>query len=432
MQYSRHTLKNGLRVITVPMENSLSVTVMILLGVGSRYERAEVNGITHFLEHMLFKGTKKRPSAFLLSDVIDSIGGEWNAATGKESTVYYIKAGAKNINMVFDILCDMVANSLLDTREIEREKGVIVQEISMYEDTPARRVTEIFETLLYPNSSLGWDIAGTPEIVRKITKADFEELYNDFYYPENMVVVITGGVNSRQSLKLTQRYLGHLVPRNASKLKNSKKESNESVNEKFVQTEPQVLLKTKKTDQAHLTLGFRGHARGLADRWTEEVLAAILGGGMSSRLFVAVRERRGLAYYVRSDVEHYQDNGYLAVYAGVAPRKIVQAIKVTLSEIGKLKRTKISNKELNKGKEFVKGHLALSLEDTRNVAGFLGAFEILEGSAVSPEEVVKNIDRVTSADIQRVAREFFVPEKLNLAVIGPYKSGEKFKKMLRL
>lgn len=422
MQYTKHTLKNGLRVITVPMPNVSSATVMILVGVGSRYEEERANGITHFLEHMLFKGTKKRPSAHLLADVIDSIGGEWNAATGKESTVYYIKAGAASLEKVFDILCDMVANPLLDEREIEREKNVITAEISMYEDTPSRRVGDIFETLLYPSSSLGWDIAGTPETVRGIKRHDFDNLYSRFYYPRNMVVVVSGGTNEKEAVKLTNKYLGKLKNKKAEKQKN---------NEVFVQNEPQILLKTKKTNQAHIALGFRGNPRGHGDRWAEEVLSAVLGGGMSSRLFVSVRERRGLAYYIRSDVEHYHDNGYFEVNAGISPKKIIQAIKVILLEISKLK-TQISAQELEKGKEFVKGHLALSLEDTRNVAGFLGAFEILEQNVISPEEVASSIDKVTNADVARVAKEFFVPSRLNLAVIGPYKDSEKFKKVLHL
>lgn len=425
MNYTKHTLKNGLRVITVPMPSVASATVMILVGVGSRYEVQRTNGVTHFLEHMLFKGTKKRPSAHLLADVIDSVGGEWNAATGKESTVYYIKAAAANLEKVFDILCDMVASPLLEPREIEREKGVIVQEISMYEDTPSRRVGEIFETLLYPNSSLGWDIAGTPQTVKGITRADFHDLYQKFYHPENMVVVVSGGVSEKEALRLTKSYLGNLKAGAGAGDGASRTE------EVFVQTQPQILVRTKKTDQSHIVLGFRGNKRGHPNRWAEEVLASILGGGMSSRLFVAVRERRGLAYYVRADVEHYHDNGYFEVNAGISPRKIVQALRVILSEISKLK-TQISAQELAKGKEFVKGHLALSLEDTRNVAGFLGAFEILEGEVISPEEVTKSIDSVTAQDLARVAQEFFVPERLNLAVIGPYKDSEKFKKVLKL
>ncbi len=427
MDYQRHTLKNGLRVITVPMANVASATVMILVGVGSRYEKKEANGVTHFLEHMLFKGTKKRPSAHILSEIIDSIGGEWNAATGKESTVYYIKAASSHLDQIFDILCDMLTSPLLDKKEIEREKGVIMQEISMYEDTPNRRVGEIFEMLLYPNSSLGWDIAGTPATVKAIARADFDDLYARFYHPENMVVVISGGIHDRNALELVNKYLGKLRKVPDLKAKSAKRKS---VDETFIQTEPQVLLQTKKTDQAHITLGFRGHARGHPDRWAEEVLASVLGGGMSSRLFVQVRERRGLAYYVRADLEHYQDNGYFGIYAGISPRKMTQAIRVILEECAKMAKTRLGESELKKGKEFVKGHLALSLEDTRNVAGFLGGFEILEKNAINPTDVAKNIDRVTAADVQRVAKEFFVQEKLNLAVIGPYRNAERFKKML--
>lgn len=423
MEYKKHILHNGLRLITISMPAVSSATIMILVGAGSRYEEKRLNGITHFLEHMLFKGTKKRPKAKLLAEIIDSIGGEWNASTGKESTAYYIKAQASQLDQAFDILADLVTQPLLDPREIEREKGVVSAEIAMYEDTPTRRVSEIFETLLFPGSSLGWDISGEPQTIMGIKREDFESLYQKFYVPQNMVVVVAGAVDDKNAFALAQKYLGDNRGENTS----------QKTKESFLQQEPQVLLREKKTEQAHLVLGFRGNPRGHKDRWSEEILSAIQGGGMSSRLWIAVRERRGLAYYVRDEVEHYQDNGYLAISAGINPKKIDQAIKVILEEIDSLKRGKsFDKKELQKGKEFVKGHLSLMLEDTRNVAGFFGSFELLEDQIISPDKVREEIDRVTSDDVLRVAGEFFVPERLNLAVIGPYKDSEKFKKMLEL
>lgn len=429
MDYQKITLKNGLRLITVPMPQVKSATLMIIVRAGSRYEEERINGITHFLEHMLFKGTKRRPTAKQLSEVIDEIGGEWNGATGKETCSYYIKSASHNLTRAYDILCDMMTNSLLDPREIEREKGVIKSEIAMYEDMPARRVGEIFETLMYPSSSLGWDIAGNPVTVDRVKREDFAKLYGEFYRPENMVVVVTGGIAQKEVEELTQKYLGNLKfqASNPKQIENLKFKI-----KNFLQDEPRVLLQEKKTDQAHVVLGVRGNPRGHKDRWTEEVLATILGGGMSSRLWISVRERRGLAYYVRADIEHYEDNGYFAVAAGIDPGKIDQAIKVILQELKRITTGKIPARELKKAKEYIKGHLYLGLEDTRSVAGFLGTFELLENRIVTPEEVAAAIDGVSGEDIVRVAGEFFTPERLNLAIIGPYSDGEKFKKLLEL
>lgn len=379
--------------------------------------------MTHFLEHMLFKGTKKRPTAKKLAEIIDSIGGEWNAATGKESTAYYIKASVSNLKRAFEILSDMVINPLLSEREIEKEKNVIISEIAMYEDTPTRRVAEIFEELLYPDCALGWDIAGIPESVMNIKKSDFLTLRKQFYTPHNMVITVAGGIKEKDVTKLAERYLGSL---------NSGEARKTAQRERFLQKEPRALVRYKDTDQAHSVIGVRGNPRGHPDRWAEEILSSILGGGMSSRLWIAVRERRGLAYYVRSEIEHYQDNGYFAIYSGVDPKHAYKAIQVILSEIHSFKAGKgFTDRELKKGKEYVKGHLDLSLEDTRSVAGFMGSFELLEDRIFTPEEIKEKIDAVTQKDVVRVANEFFVPERLNLAVIGPYKDGGKFEKVLQ-
>lgn len=434
MDFSKTTLPNGLRLITVPMPNVRSATLMILVNAGSRYEEERVNGITHFLEHMLFKGTKKRPTAKMLSEVIDEIGGEWNGSTGKETCAYYIKSATHNLPKAYDILCDMLTGSMLDSKEIEREKGVIKSEIAMYEDMPARRVGEIFEELLYPDASLGWDIAGTPQTVDRVRREDFSKLYKEVYVPENMVVVVTGGVNEGQVKGLTEKYLGGLRDgvNDREHVLEDAEEMGHRERQVFIQDEPRVMLREKKTDQAHMVLGVRGNPRGHKDRWTEEVLATILGGGMSSRLWIAVRERRGLAYYVRADVEHYEDNGYFAVSAGVDPGKIDQAIKLILSELKRITKGKLGRRELKKAKEYIKGHMFLGLEDTRAVAAYLGTIELLEDKIITPDEMAQAIDNVTSEDVVRAAKGFFLPEHLNLAIIGPYDDPERFKKLLRI
>lgn len=422
MDYNKIVLKNGLRVITVSMPQVESVTSMILVGAGSRYESKKTNGISHFLEHMVFKGTQKRPSALAISSVIDGIGADFNAATGKEETLFFIKSAQKHLSLSLDILTDIVLHSKISAEETEREKGVIIEEINMYEDTPMRRVNEYFEKLLYPDSSLGWDIAGDKETIKGIKRKDFLEYHHRLYFPENMVVIVAGGFKERQAQSLVEDYFIDLK----SKIKKPVSAR------QFTQTKPEVFLKTKKTDQTHLVLGVRGNPLGHKDRYIEAILATILGGGMSSRLFIQVRERRGLAYYIRTEVEHYLDNGYLATAAGVDTKRAKKAIEVILEEYQKMsKLSQISQKELNKAKEFVKGRLILDLEDSRNVASLYGTQELLEGEIRTPKEMMAQIDKVTKEDVTRVAGEFFANQRLNLAIVGPFKEKDGFEKILK-
>lgn len=423
MDYEKLNLTNSLRVVTIPMPQVESVTAMILVGAGSRYEIKALNGISHFLEHMTFKGTKKRPSAWAISSPLDGLGADFNAATSKEETFFYVKVAKQHLAVAMDVLTDIVLNLRLDPQEIEREKGVIVEEINMYEDTPMRRVAELFETLLYPNSSLGWDITGEKETVKAITRKDFIDYRSQLYHPENMILVVAGGFVQSQVEKLAQRFLGSFDSRGIKPL----------AKDKFEQQKPALLVKHKKTDQTHLVIGVRGNPLAHKDRYVESVLATILGGGMSSRLFIQVRERRGLAYYVRTEVEHYLDNGYLATAAGVDTKRAEEAIAVILEEYCKMaKNSSVSAEELNKAKECVKGRFILELEDSRNVAGLYGTQELLEGKLRTPKKILEAIDRVRVEDVIRVAREFFSNRRLNLAIIGPFPDGGKFEKILKL
>ena len=422
MEYQKTTLKNNLRLLTIPVPRAKSVTAMVMVGTGSRYETKQTNGISHFLEHMAFKGTEKRPSAFAISSLIDGIGGDFNAATGKEMILYYVKAASKHLPLALDVLSDILLRAKLDPVEIEKEKGVIIEEINLYEDMPSRRVGELFEGLLYRKSPLGWDIAGEKETIQKIQRQDFVQYLERFYHPQNMLVVIAGGSTKERSLALTEEVFGGLT----------KTGEKPQPKEKFTQSSPQFLLKTKKTDQAHLVLGVRGNPLGHKDRFVEAVLATILGGGMSSRLFIQVRERRGLAYYVRTSTEHYLDNGYLATVAGVNLKKAAEAVKVILEEYQKTARAEgISRKELTKAKEFIKGKLVLDLEDSRNLAGFYGTQELLEGRIENVSQTIEAVDKVTAEEIARVAKEFFTNKRLNLAIIGPYREKQVFEKVLK-
>lgn len=425
MEPLKSYISNGIRLIVASMPSLESATVTVWVGTGSRYEESRLSGLSHFLEHMVFKGSRKRPSAKAISEAVDSIGGEFNASTSKEWTNCYIKARVANFETVFDVLSDMVIHPLLKKADIEREKGVIVEEIGMYEDTPLYRISDVFERIIFDGSSLQRDILGTKDTVTSIRRSDFEDYRAKFYYPENIVVTVSGGVNEAEIKKLTEKYFGKLDSAKLGKLQP----------DKFInkQVRPQVILHSKKKDQAHLVLGFLGNPKGHPDRFAESLLAAILGGGMSSRLFLSVREKRGLAYAIKTSTDHYKDTGYLATYAGVDVKRIDEAIKVMLNEHYKLitnHKSLITTSELSKAKEFIKGHLALSLEDTREVNQFFGVEELALGKVLTPEEVFRKIDRVEVKDVIRVARDFFKPERLNLAIIGPYKDQKRFEKLL--
>lgn len=420
--FEKITLANGLRIILAPLPAFRSVTAIILCGAGSRYEKKETNGVSHFLEHMFFKGTEKRPEASDISHALDAIGADYNAFTGKETTGYHIKAASEHLPFLLELLSDMLWNSKFDEAEIEKERGVIIEEINLYEDTPMRRVAEIYEQLLWPNQPLGWDIGGEKDIIRKLQRNDFLDYINARYVPNNMVIALAGDFEKGKALDLVKRYFGH---------KSSEKVSS------FVpavdkQSKPQARVTYKKTDQAHLVLGVRGFKLDHPDRYNAAILGTILGGGMSSRLFVNVREKRGLAYYVRADHEAYLDTGTFVASAGVDLKRIDDAIKVILEEFGKITNDKITDRELRKAKEYIKGKVILAWEDSRTVAAAYGSEELMEGKVRTLDQYIASIESVKAEDVERMARDLFVQDKLNLAVIGPFKESKRFEKLLKL
>ena len=421
-EFEKITLENGLRIILAPLPAFRSVTAIVLAGAGSRYEKKETNGISHFLEHMFFKGTVRRPKAIDISHALDAIGADYNAFTGKEGTGYHIKAAAPHLPLMLDMLADMVWNSKFDPAEIEKERGVIIEEINMYEDTPMRKVAEVYEEVLFGDQPLGWDISGKKEVIRAIQRQDFFEYINARYVPNNLVVSIAGDFDKKQVLALVKKHFGGKDSREVS--------SYLPVIEN--QDRPFSRVVYKKTDQAHLVVGFRGLAIGSPDRYNAAILATILGGGMSSRLFVNVREKRGLAYYVRADNEAYLDTGTLAASAGVDLTRIDEALRVILAEFGQIAREKVAEDELKKAKEYVKGRIVLSWEDSRTVAFSFGSDELLEGRVRTLDEYLARIDEVKSEDVLRVAQFLITNSKLNLAVIGPFKDKEPFKKILKI
>lgn len=423
MQYKRTILPNGLRLLTIPMPSFESATVLVMVGAGSRYETKLNNGISHFLEHMAFKGTTKRPSAMHISGLIDGIGGEFNAFTSKEVTGYYVKAQSTHVELCLDLLSDMLKNSLLDQTEIDKEKGVIIEEINMYEDTPMRNLGDVYERLLYDDTPMGWDTAGTKEVIRSITREDFVKYMQSLYSPDNMTVVVAGGIDSVEVEKLVGQYFGDMSKFDI--LRHGKVEEN--------QTTPKSFVKTKATEQVHLALGFRTVGLEHEDEYPLEILAAILGGGMSSRLFHEVREKRGLAYYVRTSSDNYTDCGTLVTTAGVDKARAEDAVKVILEVLEAIKKPgTVSQEELKKAKEFTKGHFVLDLEDSRSVAVHYAEQELLQKKLENPEETIQKIDAVTVEDIERVAKKYIVQGTLNLAVIGNYKDTTKFESLLKL
>lgn len=424
MQFHKTILKNGLRVITVPMPSFESVTVMLMVRAGSRFETKNNSGISHFLEHMAFKGTKKRPNAMAISTLIDGIGGEFNAYTGKETTGYYVKSSKNNIDLCLDVLSDMLQNSLLSQKEINKERGVILEEINLYEDTPVRKISDIFEMLLYGNTPMGWDIAGEKEVIKKIQRQDFLKYLSSLYSAHNITVVIAGGVKPDKVDQSAHKYFGRM----------KKFETIDYLGVKETQTEPQIFIKKKKTEQVHIALGIRTVPINHPKRLVFEVLSAILGGGMSSRLFSEIREKRGLAYYVRTNSEHYLDCGNLVSTAGVDVNRVEEAIKVMVDEYSKLASWKrpITEIELKKAKKIIKGHLVLELEDSRSVAGFYANQELLEEKLDNPDEVIVKIEKITLKEVEETAKAYFVNKNLNLAAIGNFPDGQKFKKLLHL
>jgi predicted Zn-dependent peptidase len=428
MQYAKSVLSNGLRVVTIPMPSLESVTVSVWVKTGSRNENAKNNGISHFLEHMFFKGTTNRPTAKQIAEEIDQIGGVQNAGTSKEYTEYYIKCRADKIEVAFDLLSDMTLNSLLDAKEIEREKGTIIEEIRMYEDTPMMNIGEVFEGLIYSGHSLGMDIAGTEKTVSEMKRKDFTDYRTNFYNPENMLVTVAGGVTQNITEKLTKKYFGNFqLP-----VSNFQSISNETIF-KNTQNKPKVKLHNKKKEQTHVILGFIADGKNYKYKYAQTLLATILGGGMSSRMFTEVRERRGLAYSIRTSMDRYTDIGYMGTYAGLDTKRAEEAVKVMLEQHYQISNSQqpIANSELLKAKEFLKGHLALALEDTSDVSGFFGDQELFSDKVLTPEEVFKLVDIVTMDEVNSEAKRLFVPERLNLAIIGPYENDSSFAKLIK-
>ena len=416
--FDRTTLSNGTRVLTAAMPHAQSVSCFVMFAAGSRYERRDESGIAHFAEHMFFKGTERRPTARDIATEIDSIGGEFNAFTGKELTGYYVKCAADTRDVALDVLVDMLRNSRFDADEIEREKGVIVEEMNMYADTPRSYVGNVWEQHVYGDQPLGWDIIGTEETIRAATRDTFLGYLDRWYRPERMVVGL-GGKLGDDLLARLEELLGSIEPGSTGIPDPVVLPTNGSP----------VRVHTKQSDQAHVVVGARSYPHGHPDRYAVQLLSTVLGGGMSSRLFTEVRERRGLAYYVYCANNSYADAGTLAAQAGVDLTRIDEAIETVVAELRRAVAEPVPADELEKARAFAKGRFVLGLESPHATIMFGLRRELLEGQAVEPEEVLAGLDAVTVEDVQRVAEDI-LGKDLRLALIGPFDEPEHFEPLL--
>jgi predicted Zn-dependent peptidase len=420
MTFERTTLANGVRLLTAPMPNVQSTSCFLMFAAGSRYETPETNGIAHFAEHMFFKGTDRRPTAKDIAGEIDSIGGEFNAFTGKEYTGYYVRCAADHAPVAFDVLIDMMRHSRFDADEIEREKGVIVEEMNMYFDTPRDYLNGLYEQLLYGDQPLGWDIIGKKETVRGATRETFLDYIGRWYQPTRLVVGIGGKFDrdlvARVEELVSEFALGEMPGPDPVRLESNGK--------------PQVVVHTKQSDQAHVSVGMRSYPLAHPDRYALQLLSTVLGGGMSSRLFTEVRERRGLAYYVFGTNNSYTDAGSLFSQAGVDINRIDEAVTTIVGELRRIAEEPVPAEELEKARNFTKGRFVLQLESPHGTIMYGLRREVLEGEATEPSEVLATLDAVTADDLRRVAQDVIGRNALHLAVIGPFDDAERFERLV--
>ncbi|MFC1915631.1 M16 family metallopeptidase [Chloroflexota bacterium] len=419
--YRKTTLDNGLRLITATMPHTHSVAISFFIGTGSRYETEAQAGISHFIEHLCFKGTAKRPTARDISTAIEGVGGILNGGTDKELTVYWCKVASSYFNTALDVLVDMLLNSRFDPAEIEKERQVIIEEINMSNDSPPQRVAMLIDQLLWPEHPLGRDIAGSKESIADITRDILTGYLANQYQPSNIVVTVAGNIKHQEVVTAINQALSERV-------------SQQPCSEYLAYQEQPVQrlrVETRDLEQVQLCLALPGLSLLHPKRFSLDLLNIILGEGMSSRLFTEIRDKLGLAYSINSYVDHFCDTGSIIVSAGVEPKNLHVAIRAIMEELSQLKGI-IPESELVKAKEFAKGRLLLRMEDSRSVAGWMGGQEILTGHILSVDEVVSIIDAITTDELQQLAQELLIGEQLRLAVVGPVPQDEPLEELLKL
>lgn len=414
-------LNNGLRIIAIPMKDNPTVTVMTLVEAGSKYEVKENNGISHFLEHMCFKGTVKRPKGIDISRELDSLGAESNAFTSQEFTGYWAKGRAKHFSKLLDVVADVYLNSTLPAEELEKEKGVILDEINMYEDLPMRKVANILNELMYGDQPAGWTILGPKDTIKKMTREDFVKYRSLHYVASGTTIVVAGNIEPREVFKEVEKQFAGIS--------DSKKHTKKKVTEK--QSKPAVAVEYKKTDQTHIILAFRAFGRKSKDNTALKLLVGVLGKGMSSRLFERIREQMGVGYYVRAYHDAATDHGVLEISTGVTNTRAEEVVIAIMEECQRMVDELVGETELKKSKEYIMGMMQMGLESSDEVAQFYGFQELLDKEMKTPQQVIKELKSVNAKDIQSVAKKIMKPDRLNLALIGPFKDKGKFEKLLR-
>ena len=419
-KYKISVLSNKIPLITVPIKGAKTATALVIIKTGSKYENRRNNGISHFLEHMFFKGTTRRPNTLALSSELDSLGGEYNAFTAKEYTGYWVKVAAPKIKSALDIVSDMLSHSLFDAEEIEREKGVIIEELNMYEDNPLMHVEDIFETCLYGDTPAGWETIGTKENIRRFNRDDFIKYLDSQYGAKSLYIVLAGGFKEADQKSVAKMF---------ANFQSNRWQDKAPVREK--QSRPQVRVSYKKNDQVNLSLGVRAYPVGHKEEFSVKLLSIILGGSMSSRLFINLRERHGLAYYVRTMAEFYSDAGYLTTQAGVPIDKTKAAIKIILEEYKRLTTELVDAQELKRAKDLLQGKSLLQMEATDNLATWYARQAVLRKKILTPGEFLDIIKKINAADLRRTAKKIFVNRGLNLAIIGQVQEN-RLKNILKL
>lgn len=416
------TLRNGTRVLLAPMHETKAVTVLILFPVGSRHERPSINGSSHFLEHLFFKGTTKRPSSLEVTKELDGVGAEYNAFTSKDHTGYYVKVSADKLELALDILSDMLYHSRFDPKEIERERGVIIEEINMYEDNPLMLLDEVFEQLVFRGSLLGMTIAGPREVIRRVTRRQLMRYKAQFYTPHQLLLTVAGRFNGQRAVRLIRQYFGGT---------NGPKRRARYQRFRVSQRRPGVEVRFRDTAQVQIGFGFPAYPYRHPRLPALSLLAVILGGNMSSRLFINIRERLGLCYFIRTETGIYQDTGTFLVRAGLEKTRLKEAIRKIWAELRAVEASGVTDEELKRAKEFLRGKVILSLEDSDEIADWVGKQLLLQGTIETPEQKIAKLQRVRAVDVQRVAQDVFTKSRLNLALIGPYRSRPEFDKLVQ-
>ncbi len=420
MKFSKKTLANGLRVVAVPMGNTETVSLLVLVGTGANYETKTTNGLSHFLEHMFFKGTKSYPKPGELDRMLDSVGALHNAFTSREETGYWIKVDAKHFRLALTFVSEIIQNALLKEEEIARERGVILEEMNMYWDAPQRYIWSILERLVFGDNPYGWDVIGVPHNIRTMKRSAFAKYWKSQYVAKNTVVVVSGNIKTDEVMHRIEGAFAGFRDGKFTKAAEPRK----------IIPGPRIEILNKNTAQTHLVYGAIGFPLEHKDRITADVLATILGGYMSSRLFSEIRERQGLAYSIHASHQAYLKMGYFAAYAGVPHGKAQEVVSRIISNLSRMRQSGPTSEELRRAKDNMKGRFAISLESTDEVASFVGEQEILLSRIRTPEDILKKIDKVAREDVQRTARALFREEKSYLAIIGPYQSSEDYKKIL--